>query len=463
MNISMTLLMLCAMTTAPPYPVPEPPVDTSAYGLQFQRTMTLMATSTPEHRNTVRILFYGQSIMGQLWHGMVMDDLKNRFPHTYFVVENRAIGGFSSQLLVRTVDYDVIPFYPDLLVFHVFGAHDKYEEFIREVRSRTAAEVIMQSDHATAWPEPRCEGNFWENQPVWEDKMNYFVLPDIAKKYGCAFQPQRWEWVDYLKANKLEPADLLSDTVHLNKQGEWLMSELLKRFLVHLPEEDADYDHLVRTYEVGKDIHWQDNRLVLPFDGNRVVALAGPGPHARAMVAIDGKTPGQHPECYTITRPSGTPGVGSHWPSIKRISWEQPPVLEKWVATCSGFNEEQDDFSFTVEGSVTGPDGEGRGNEKFVSRSGRVVIEPDDWVLAYDKKVEKKSAPEGFQVRWEVQLMGTDVYVAPDVRESTREYVTVLASDLNNGPHTLELVAEDGNRPGIRALRVYQPPIKKGR
>ena len=34
---------------------------------------------------------------------------------------------------------------------------------------------------------------------------------------------------------------------------------------------------------------------------------------------------------------------------------------------------------FEVYGSRTGPDGGGVSNERFVSRSGRVVIEPDDW------------------------------------------------------------------------------------
>lgn len=453
-------MLVSCVGWAADYSVPAPPTDTSQYGRYFQRSMTLMATSTPEKRNTVRILFYGQSIVGQRWHTMVANDLRNRFPHTDFVIENKAIGGFSSQRLVRTMHYDVIPFYPDLLIFHVYGAHDRYEDIIREVRMRTTAEIIMQSDHANKWPEPKCDGNFWTNQKDWDDRMNYWLLPSIAKKYRCSWQPQRWEWVDYLKANNLEPKDLLKDSVHLNEHGRWLMAELLKRYLVYLPGEPQDeWKDMVATFEVGKDIRWQGGRLSLQFDGNRVVALAAKGPGGKAAVRIDGKGPSEHPACYAFTRPSGTPHVG--WPAIKMITWETPPVAEAWWATCSGFNEAQDEFTFTVQGSVTGPDGSGNAGERFVSNSGRVVIEPDDWVFEYDRKVSSKPAPDQVVVRWKVELMGTDEYVSPEVADPAVEYPTVLASNLSNGEHTLELIAQGGGKPSIKAIRVYKPPFAR--
>jgi hypothetical protein len=161
------LISLFTPALAENYPIPKPPKDTSQYGKHFQRSMTLMATSTPQKRNTVRILFYGQSIIRQLSHSSVVEDLKKRFPHTDFVIANKAIGGFSSQLLVRTMHYDVLPFYPDLLIFHVYGAHDKYEAIIRKVRSLTTAEIIMQSDHVTKWPEPKCHSEFCDLLKNW--------------------------------------------------------------------------------------------------------------------------------------------------------------------------------------------------------------------------------------------------------------------------------------------------------
>lgn len=458
LSICLSCWIVTSIYAAEDYPLPKPPKDTSNYGKHFQRSMTLMATSTPEKHNTVRILFYGQSIVGQRWHTLVVEDLKKRFPNTDFIVANKAIGGFSSQLLVRTMHYDVIPFYPDLLVFHVYGAHNKYEDIIRHIRTHTTAEIIMQSDHANKWPQPKCTGDPWKEQKDWGDRMNYFLLPAIAEKYRCSWQPQRWEWVDYLKDNNLQPKALLKDSVHLNEQGRWLMAEFLKRYLVYLPNESKDeWQNMVRTYVIGKDIKWKDNRLELEFDGNRIVALGCGESRSKANVLIDDKPVSEHPECYTFTRPSGTPGVG--WPAIKKISWNKPLLIEDWEVVCSNFNDKQDEFNFTLRGSKTDFDGSGNAKEKFISNSGRIVIEPQDWVFEYDKRVRKKNAPDGYTVKWKVKLMGTDEYISPQIESTTKEYPTVLASNLTNGHHTLVLTCEN-NKPDIQAIRIYTTPFK---
>ena len=62
-------------------------------------------------------------------------------------------------------------------------------------------------------------------------------------------------------------------------------------------------------------------------------------------------------------------------------------------------------------------------------------------------------------MRWQVELLGTDTYTAPDVTDPAREYPTVLASDLENAQHTLELIATDGSPPALKALVVYRPPV----
>ncbi len=441
----LVLLVPARVCPAKDYPAPKPARDTSQYGAHFQRTMTLMQTSAPQRPRTVRILFYGQSIIGQGWHTMVLEDLKQRFPHTDFVVANKALGGFGSHFLVRTLHYDVIPFYPDLMVFHVYGPVDKYEELIREIRTRTTAEIIMQSDHANKWPSDTRQ-------------THRSPFAEIARKYGCSWQPQRWEWVDYLKDNQLEPGDVLRDEVHLNKHGRWLMAELLKRYMIYLPDAPQDeWKDTVRTFEVGKDVHWRDGKLTLTFTGNRVVALAGQGDGGgSATVLIDGRKPSEHPECYTFTRPSGTPKIG--WPAIKKITWREPPLLESWEATCRDFNDDHTEFTFSVTGSKTGFDGTGRASESFVSNSGRIAIEPEDWVFEYDRRVGKQPAPDGFKVRWRVVLMGCDTYRAPKVEEPAREYPTVLASNLENTEHTLALVADGNVPPPVKAIVVHRPP-----
>ncbi len=450
-------MFLSRAVLADDYPTPNPADDTSSYGKHFQRSMTLMATSTPEKRNTVRILYYGQSIMGHRWSDMVDEYLRDRFPNTDFITKNLAIGGFSSERLVRTMHYDVFPFYPDLMVFHVYGSHIEYEKIIKEARKRTTAEIIMQTDHANKWPEHRAD-SFGEQEGL-TAKMNYWFLPQIAQNYNCALQPQRDEWTQYMRDHNLEPEDLLTDTVHLNEHGKWLMAELLKRFLVYLPDEPQDeWKYLVKTYVIGEDVKWRDNKLTLEFEGNRVVALAAEGAGGTAQVLIDGKKPSEFSECYTFTRPSTTRNIG--WPAIMKISWQTPPILEEWTATFQDFNAEHDDFKFTVKGSITGPDGSGTGKEKFVSNSGRIVIEPQDWAFVYDKKVSDQPTPDGWTVKWKVIPMFVDEYTAPVAEDPSREYQTVLVQGLENTKHILELVATSAQKPSIQAIRVYTPPFR---
>ena len=49
-------------TTSAQWPAPAAPADMTGWGAHIQHAMSMLATSTPEHRNRVRILFYGQSI-----------------------------------------------------------------------------------------------------------------------------------------------------------------------------------------------------------------------------------------------------------------------------------------------------------------------------------------------------------------------------------------------------------------
>jgi hypothetical protein len=452
---ALPLALVLALAAVQDDPEPGPPERPELLGVGVQRTLRLLSASTAEQPRRVNILFYGQSITaGDGWTRQVTEDLQRRFPHARLEARNLAISGFASQLLVRTTDYDVVPFYPDLVIFHVYGSHGDYEALIRKIRTRTTAEVLMQSDHATSWPEPRTSGNFWTEQKVWDDKMNYFLLPAIAEKYGCAFHPQRWEWARYLKDQGLEPKALLSDAVHLNARGHRLMARLVSRYLVHRP--DLPVDPAKDPVRVVKPV-WRDGALRVEFDGNRVEAVPGPGVAGEADVLVDGRAPSAFPGCYTITRPTTAPG--GWFPSIKHVSWTATPVVETWTARIGGAAPGGKDFTFELRGSVTGPDGAGRGGERFASRSGRVVVEPGDWSFDYAWNVSRKAVPEGFEVSWKVVPLGADrISVEPDADPAPPP--VLLASDLPPGKHVLELKALKGRPPPIRELRLYSPPIR---
>ena len=444
------------------FPPPQNVGDPAQHGLGIQRTMTLLATSTPQRRNTVKILFYGQSITEQSWSKEVTADLRRRFPHANLIVENRALGGFSSQVLVKTAETDLYSFYPDLMIFHVYGAHNTYEDIIRRTRERTTAEILIQTDHAT-----KDEDQDEETDPakirsegkMWNSFMNYQFLPGIARKYNTGIVDQRNLWKQYLRENKLHASQLLNDAVHPNAWGNYLMGELVKAYLVRrddLPIDPMNCD-TVRTFVVGKDVHWQDGKLVLAFEGNRVDVVAQEGHAAPSTIRIDGQKPSAIPELYGFTRALATPG--GKWPVILKLGWEKPLQVEDWTMQVASDPANEKRFTFTLSGSRTGPDGEGSSDQRFVSNSGRIVIEPQDWNVEYSLALPGiKPVPEKFTVKWSVVPSGVDEFVSPGIADKASETVVTLAQGLTNGRHTLE-ISGAANTP-IAALRVYRPPLQ---
>jgi hypothetical protein len=222
------------------------------------------------------------------------------------------------------------------------------------------------------------------------------------------------------------------------------------------PRKDA-----VRSYEIGRDLQWTNGRLRVEFEGNRVDAIAGPGGawHAApAEVFIDGKRPSQMPELYFITRPSDTFAVD--WPAVNRVTAIQPLLVEDWTLKVTEVNADESQLRFEVTGSRTGPDGAGVSSERFVSRSGRVVIDPDVWGVKRAFDYAHVATPKGFEVHWRVVPMFQDIYIAPRFEDPSAEYETTLALGLPAGKHTLELVAKEGSVPPLQAIRVYDPPLR---
>ena len=430
--------------------------DPTQLGSGIQRTMTLLATSTPEHRHTVRILFYGQSITVQDWWKEVAADLKARFPHANLIIENRALGGFSSQRLVKTAETDLYPFQPDLLIFHVYGAHNCYEDIIRRTRERTTAEILIQTDHVNARADWRNE----ETDPAkvtpkdWDSFMNYKHLPAVIRRYGCGYVDQRNLWKRHLAERGLEATSLLRDDVHLNDQGCRVMAAFVKAALVK--RDDSSIDPMncgsVRTLAVGKDLESASDTLKLDFDGSRIDLIAGRGSERPIAALIDGKKPSEHPELVGLTR--ALPNPGGPWPVVADLSSEKPLLVEEWTMNVVRDPTKEGLFTFTLNGSETGPDGSGRSDTRFVSPSGRVVIDPDDWDVSYALGLAQvKPVPASFTARWRVVPRYLDQW-QPAASQPGLENVVTLAHGLVDGPHTLEL---SGDFSALAAVRVYSP------
>lgn len=406
-------------------------------GTGIQRTMSAL-----ERGERVRILIYGQSITQQNWWKTVADDLKRRFPKSDCRVVNLAIGGYSTQFLRRTIVHDVYPFYPDLTIFHDYGRDDQFEEMIAGIRSRTVSEVLILTDHVCWHPKFDAPDATKADRTSREDKRSFETLPVIAAKYGCGICDIRGAWYKELEARGAAAASFLRDAVHLNDAGCDVYARVVNAALVRNTNAAAD-----KTV-VEIPVKWRRGRAEIEFDGNRVDAVAsvkGTG----ARVLIDGRPPSSYSELYSITRPSNTWCVD--WPSINRVSSDSPLLVEDWVLRCFETAEDGSKCRFHVIGTETGFDGEGVTTERFVSRSGRVVIEPEDWVFQRAYSLRKIKMPSPFEVQWRVRPMFQDYWHGAS---------PLLAQGLTNGPHRLTLIGDGSGTPPVAAVRVYRPPVK---
>lgn len=454
----LALSLAVPAAAADPYP-PLRAAPPAGAGRHIQRSMRLLADSTPENRNTVRVLFYGQSITEQKWAARVLADLKHRFPHADIVSENRALAGFSSQLLVKTAETDLYPFQPDLLIFHVYGAHNTYEDIVRRTRERTTADILIQTDHVTKPADFAEETDAAKLPPRgdhWDAFMNHNWLPAVAKKYDAELCDQRTLWKQYLTANKLEPKALLSDNVHLNAHGEYLMAECVKAYLRYDPTLTPDpKDTRVTTPEPAGPRGTSPARIIYGCDGTRVdvVFKRDSKPGAKVTVRIAALPPSEHRGTYALTR-ALSPAAGK-WPVVAPITCDAWPVVEDWSMRARKDPADPKRLLFTVTGSVTGPDGDGSSDEPFLSKSRRVKIAPADWNADYAFRLAGKPVPDSFTVNWKVVSHARDTAVRPAVAPGVEPSVTV-AQGLPNVWRPVELT---GDVDAVAAVRAYRPPL----
>jgi len=433
-------LVLAAISAAPANP-------SAAY---VQRTMKMLEASTAEHPVHVRVLFYGQSITAQAWTRTVGQRLTERYPTVKFEFRNAAIGGYTSNLLIRTADHDLYPWYPDLLFFHVYGPMDKYEEIVRRVRERTSAEIVIWTSHLNIVSKDKPD----QINTTHDERATQ--IRAVAPKYHCMLIDLREKWRKYLAEHGIAVKDLLADAVHLNPQGCDLYARLISEELVRRPElgDDPAESGTITTVAATDPAvrRAADGSLTLQFTGNRVVAISdGHGtPAARASLLLDGKPMDSMPELWAVSRPSR----GPVWmPAINHIAFDRAPVEEDWTLTClPDSTPDGKRIHFRVRGTVTGDDGEGWNTEPFVSRSRRVIIEPADWHLAWALGYKKQTLPPGFQVTWRSYPLFTGSY-----QPQPADMRTVLVQGCANQTHTLTLAAQGGAL-GIRAFVIHTPP-----
>jgi hypothetical protein len=452
--LSIPLLAVTVTSFSQTYPMPSLP-DTSKLGQYTSRTINLLHNSAPGRRNAVKILVYGQSISEQEWWLEVKRTVSERFPDADLIMENKAIGGFSTQYLFKTTEMDVSPFYPDLILLHVYGGVKDYETILSTIRSRTAAEVAIMTDHYIG-----------ENK--WSDTMSFILLPALAEKYKCDLINIRDPWKKYLKDNNLEPSALLKDGIHLNDHGNFLMAELVKPLFCFKSSFPDDPFGLLTTYYAGKDFISAADTIQIPFTGNRADLVYKPvrscsGDSVRIL--LDGMPPSSFQGSYYMSRPFNSGGETWPWdlPAMIRIDHTSQWVPEDWSCIFTEAQPPYLDFSFEIAGSVTGRDGEGKASQDFVSRSGRVIIRKDDaesggdWHLNRSYRVLKTIVNSGDTVRWRTFSISTDIFSPKSENKSADEVNIILFQGVPNTCHLLKIAGNEGILSAISGLKVYKP------
>lgn len=461
----MAMVLLAALTCfAYPPPAPE---DVSNFGANMQRTMTLLATSTPQKQNTVRILFYGQSFTMGSWTYELVRWLKATYPYANIVVKNLCIAGFPADVLERVSEHDIYPFYPDLMIMHDFvdnATMPMLDSMIQRTRSRTAAEVALLGNQVFPYE-------------AGTDVMFEYRTVPIAQRYECEQIPLRDQWRQYLLDNNLRADDLLRDSQHPNEWGNYLYGELVKRHFRYDPSiPRSRWQDYEQTYRVGQDVHFEDGALTLSVTGTRIDVILAPNTpqNAPAIEAfIDSERPSAFRGCYYVTRANDAPGSDMYTDSLEAAAgfswaWGRPvvlrvslggafPRLEDWTITLTELHSDDgSNVDFTLSGSLTGYDGTGNTTRDFESSSDRISIESSDWGL---EKYAFGNFGQGTKLPFSVYRVCTDTIEPEQFTEATPERVVTIAQGITNGGHTLTLRLLQDGAPCISAIRVYQPPF----
>ncbi|MCK5805567.1 MAG: hypothetical protein KAI66_22230, partial [Lentisphaeria bacterium] len=267
--------------------IPEIPraQDQDEFGKRIQRTMNLLATSTAERRNRVRIFFYGQSITQGMHSREMINVLRSRFPWAIIEFENRAIGGFGASSLVLTGEHDLYPRDADLLIFHVYGDAKSLDTIFSNVRKRNTSDILVYTHHYNWVAEP---GKLQKTL----DRLARSVAEwhKLAEKYTMELAPVFRDWGSYLRTHDMGANEIMGDTVHgnvhHNTAGHTLLAKLVLRNFRHHPGNPESHPDAVRTVSVadsalhatgawtreGRGIRTSEKgaTLKLTFDGNRV-------------------------------------------------------------------------------------------------------------------------------------------------------------------------------------------------
>ncbi len=113
---------------------------------------------------------------------------------------------------------------------------------------------------------------------------------------------------------------------------------------------------------------------------------------------------------------------------------------------------------YRVDGSVTGPDGEGNSARAFTSRSGQLRIDPD--LGRFNRQQDKDGFTYGNRAadRYSFDVNRCAVGTVSFAAGKSASLHMPLVQNLSNGRHTLEVITQGDGDVMIESFYVFQPP-----
>ncbi len=389
-----------------------------------------------------RIFAVGSSYTNFLGAGQTLtQQIRARFPDAPAVQYRKHVGSavpyhFMSGW-IRTL---VVPAQPDLVLLYADGQPEGLEECLRELRAHTTADILVPSLHLRMRDEEVSDATI--NDPVWDR------LREVCERYDAEWVDSRREWGAYVREHALGLDGLLMDAVHQTEQGALVINENIARHLAPHPSPSYDPAERERRLTVADDAVsvGNDGTVRVEFSGTRISVIGRRTPGGgSARVLIDG-TPAEEFPAFeaSYVQPGRENAVKRGRTSDRSPHWfelGEGIVPQGWVVTVTSA-----EGAFSIEGTVTGPDGAGNVARGFVSASGQIVFEPEMW-----RRPEENEPGDSFSFEVTRRTVGEVSFAGEEGL-----FRLQLADRLANGPHVLELVPEGAI--DVETFEVFTPP-----
>jgi hypothetical protein len=453
------------------YKLPET-ANEAFFGTKIPRTMALLENSTSYMPQTIKIQFYGQSIVGELDENFVIDKLKEKYPTVKFNIIKNAIGGFNATSLARVANHDLYHEYADLIIFHVYGGDKSgdLEEIFMNIKTKTTAEAIVFNHHIAYAGEDekaqytRTVSDFYGSKSI----------ELLAAKYNFEFVDVRKTWEDFIAINPdITIKSLLKDGIHPNQLGNELLAYCILQHFKYNPYlqfvrpniADIHFKHskyeqspfgldFKGNYDIRQNLKlYEGSELSFQFTGNRVDLFPSQDTKAAQIkIIVNGLKPSQIQTLYYITRPSSN--YNMWWPAVKRVSLSKlkVPTIQKYTLQIFNIDRAAQTFSFKLFGDKTGFEGEGNNREDFVSKSQLISIDKDDFTVFQSEGVSKNETPENFKVTFEIKSLANDDISIVDSHQIT------LFKGIHNNLHNLTIKVVKGEL-SLDKIRIFKPDL----